>query len=41
MNNGYTVFNFERYYAQMSGNFFKIKNERLYFNRIKRKIKID
>jgi hypothetical protein len=23
----------------MSGNFFKIKNERLYFNRIKRKIK--
>ena len=41
MSDGYTVFNFERYYAQMSGNFFKIKNERLYFNRIKRKIKID
>ena len=39
MSDGYTIFNFERFYAQMNGDFFKVENEKLYFNRIKRKAK--
>jgi len=37
ISDGYTIFSFERYYAQMIEK--KIESEKLYFNRIKRKVK--
>ena len=39
ISDGYTIFSFERYYAQMIDNVFGVEDEKLYFNRIKRKVK--
>ena len=39
MSDGYTIFNYERYYAQMTVNVYGIEDWYLYFNTIKRKNK--
>ena len=39
ISDGYTIFNFQRFYAQMEGDVFDFEIEKLYFNRIKRKEK--
>ena len=39
ISDGYTIFNYERFYAQMEGDVFDFEIEKLYFNRIKRKVK--
>ena len=39
ISDGYTIFNFQRFYAQMEGDVFDFEIEKLYFNRIKRKAK--
>ena len=39
MSDGYTIFSFERFYYQMVVEIFEIPGEKLYFNRIKRKVK--
>jgi len=39
MSDGYTIFSFERFYSQMVVEIFDAPGEKLYFNRIKRKVK--
>ena len=39
ISDGYTIFNYQRFYAQMKEKIFDPDMEKLYFNRIKRKVK--
>ena len=39
MNDGYTIFSYDRFYSQMVVEIFEVPGEKLYFNRIKRKVK--
>ena len=39
MSDGYTIFSYDRFYSQMVEEIFEVPGEKLYFNRIKRKVK--
>ena len=39
MSDGYTIFSYDRFYSQMVVEIFEVPGEKLYFNRIKRKVK--